>query len=419
MGKNIRILIHSIAFSPDGVSTAYIYNDLAEAFKERGFEVQVLTTTPHFNEIETQQVLKKNLLGLFYKSIFKDIEVYHVWQKKYDLPLLRIIGFFYWHIVAIFLGVFILKKADIILSPSPPLTIGLVSLIIGKIRGSKVIYNVQEVYPDLIINQGGVKNKWLILILKKMEKAIYNYSDSVTTIHRNFYNSILERFNDKSKLIIIPNFVSTDLYFPMKVSEIGINKSLFNINEKVLKVMYAGNIGIAQDWESLIKLANLTSHLAIEYYVIGEGAKKNKLKENIIKYQLNNIKLIEYQDRNQMCQLINFADLHFIFMDFSMAKEGFPSKIFTIMACGKPILISSPKDSPIIDFLQDKNCSFNFSNPDMEENSKQMANTLSDISFDKTRLEAMGSSGLKIIQEKYTKEYISNQYMQLFEDLSA
>jgi glycosyltransferase involved in cell wall biosynthesis len=106
-------------------------------------------------------------------------------------------------------------------------------------------------------------------------------------------------------------------------------------------------------------------------------------------------------------------------MDFSMAKEGFPSKIFTIMACGKPILISSPKDSPIIDFLQDKNCSFNFSNPNIEENTKQMANTLSDMSFNKTKLEVMGSSGLKIIQEKYTKEYISNQYMQLFDDLSA
>ena len=91
-----KILIHSIAFSPDGVSTAYLYNDIALRFKKEGFDVVVLSTTPHFNLVESEAVkqpLKKMFAGMYYKSNFADIVVYHVPQKKYKSTILRLTGF--------------------------------------------------------------------------------------------------------------------------------------------------------------------------------------------------------------------------------------------------------------------------------------------------------------------------------------
>jgi hypothetical protein len=79
--KKNRILIYSLVFSPDGVSTAYLYNDIALGFKEKGYEVCVLTTTPHFNLINEsldRQPLKKRFLGLFYTSDFNGIKVCHI-----------------------------------------------------------------------------------------------------------------------------------------------------------------------------------------------------------------------------------------------------------------------------------------------------------------------------------------------------
>ena len=81
-----KILIHSLVFSPDGVSTAYLYNDIATAFKNNGYDVVVLTTIPHYNKIPEllkKQPLKWGVWGIYKKSFYQGITVYHVPQKKF------------------------------------------------------------------------------------------------------------------------------------------------------------------------------------------------------------------------------------------------------------------------------------------------------------------------------------------------
>jgi hypothetical protein len=95
-----RVLIHSLVFSPDGVSTAYLYNDIALGLIENGFEVVVLTTTPHYNLIESElvkQPIGKKLFGLYFQSDFKGIKVYHIPLKKYKSTFKRLGSFVYWH----------------------------------------------------------------------------------------------------------------------------------------------------------------------------------------------------------------------------------------------------------------------------------------------------------------------------------
>ena len=113
-----KILIHSIVFSPDGVSTAYLYNDIALGFRNSGYEVVVLTTTPHYNLIEStiiKQPLKGKLFGLFYESSFQGIRVIHVPLKKYKSTIIRILSFLYWHFLSIIIGSSI-KNIDIFLN---------------------------------------------------------------------------------------------------------------------------------------------------------------------------------------------------------------------------------------------------------------------------------------------------------------
>jgi glycosyltransferase involved in cell wall biosynthesis len=249
-----KILIHCIAFSPDGVSTAYLYNDIALKFKNEGYNVVVLTTTPHYNVLENEikkQPLRKRFLGLYYTSDYYGIEVKHVPQKKFKSSLLRIIGFLYWHVAALVLGL-AEEKIDIILSPSPPLTLGVINIILGKVKKAKVIYNVQEIYPDLLIREGNLKSQIFISQLKGLERFVYNHSDKVTTIDDIFYQTIIDRFENKSKLEIIPNFVDISIYNPLNKD--NLNREFFP-NTDSLKLMYAGNIGYAQDWEQLIDIA--------------------------------------------------------------------------------------------------------------------------------------------------------------------
>lgn len=411
-----KILIHSIAFSPDGVSTAYLYNDIALKFREKGFKVIVLTTTPHYNIIAEElnkQPLKRLLCGLYYTSNYKETKVIHVPQKKFKSSTLRILGFVYWHFAS-FILCLSERKIDVILSPSPPLTIGFINIILGKIKGAKVIYNIQEIYPDLLIESKGLKSRVTISILKWLEMFVYKYSDKVTTIDKIFYDKVVTRFKDKSKLSIIPNFVDTKIYKPLSLEEIEIKSEYFP-NTTSLKLMYAGNIGHAQDWETLLKLAIQLKKEKIEFFIIGEGVMKDYLEKSIQTHDLSNIHLIPYQPRESMPSLIAYSDLQFIFMSPQTEGHGFPSKIYTIMACAKPILVCSGENTPIINFLKDKNCAFLINESDLNKKTNKIVELIK--SMKKEELKIMGNSGFSDINLNYSKEVVTDRYVTLVNSL--
>jgi glycosyltransferase involved in cell wall biosynthesis len=411
-----KILIHSIVFSPDGVSTAYLYKDIAKAFKEHGFEVVVLTTTPHYNIVPEElikQPLKKKFFGFYYESNFNGVKVLHIPQKKFKSTLLRIVGFIFWHLMALVLGLG-QRNINAILSPSPPLTIGFVNLIIGKIKKAKVVYNVQEIYPDFLIEKGGLKSKPIIRILKWLERFVYNKSDAVTTIDQIFYDTVIERFENKSKLHIIPNFVDTDLYHPLSYSSLNIDNSLFKANNN-LKLMYAGNVGHAQDWYPLIETAKKMKNDPIDFYVIGEGVMKKYIEDQKKEYSLENLYILPYQPREMMPQLLAFADLQYIFMSKEMEGHGFPSKVYTIMACGKPMLICSGDNTPIVNFLKDLNCAEIISTADLSEKVAHIEKFLKTATEEKLRI--LGSNGLKTIENHYTKQVVTKKYVNLINNL--
>lgn len=411
-----KILIHSIVFSPDGVSTAYLYNDIALKLKAVGYEVAVLTTTPHYNVVESElkkQPLTKRCFGLYYESDFCGIRVKHIYQKKYKSTPLRLLGFLYWHILSFLLGI-CEKRIDIILSPSPPLTIGLINILIGKLKRAKVIYNVQEIYPDILMNENGLKYKPIISFLKWMEKFVYNHSDAITTIDEIFYSTIAPRIKNKSNLHIIPNFVDTHIYKQIPDNEMAIDTTLFPNTENI-KLMYAGNIGIAQDWQPLIALAEELRNEPFDFFVIGEGAMRDFVEKEIKDRQLKNIHLIPYQPRELMPQLLAYSDLQFIFMSKQMERQGFPSKVYTIMACEKPILVSSGNDTPIINFLREKNCAYLITESEEKAKVSQMAYILRKTT--KQELKNIGKKGLSHILANYSKEVVTLKYAQLIDKL--
>ena len=412
MRNQRKVLIHSIAFSPDGVSTAYLYNDIAQAFNQAGYEVIVLTTTPHYNVVKenlAQQPLTRKAFGLYYTSMFNGVKVMHVPQKKFKSTALRLLGFIYWHIVSLILGL-AQKNLSAILSPSPPLTIGLINLIIGKMKGAKVLYNVQEIYPDFLIEQGGLKSKFVIKLLKWLERFVYNKSDAVTTIDEVFYNTIEGRFTDKSKLHIIPNFVDTSLYKPLSKAELSLDIVDFRPNDN-LKLMYAGNIGHAQDWEPLIQTAILLKDDKVDFYIIGEGVMKSYLIDQVKLHNLSKVHILPYQPRELMPQLLAFADLQFIFMSKEMEGHGFPSKVYTIMACAKPLIVCSGDGTPIINFLSKHKCAKLITNQDSNIKTEIIVDYLKSVT--KAELEEMGNVGYEAVKTLYSKEVVANQYVSL------
>lgn len=417
-----RVLIHSLIFSPDGVSTAYLYNDIALRLQERGYEVVVLTTTPHFNivpEQVAQQPMRWKVWCFCKVSKFNGMTVLHVPQKKFKSTVLRLLGFVYWHIVSFFIGLTI-KHVDLILSPSPPLTVGWMNLGLAKLKGCKVVYNVQEIYPDILKLKGGMA----LNVLRWMERKVYNGSDAVTTIDKVFYDTIVGRFKEPSRLHIIPNFVDTELYHEIPGSRFKVQGSSLiqeantdlSKDTDTIKLLYAGNIGHAQSWEPLIELADRTRDLNVEYIVIGEGAKRDYVASEIEKRGLEKLHLLPYQPRELMPAILSYSDASFIFMAPESDTDGFPSKVYTIMACERPLLVLSGENTPIVNFLKDKGCAKLITEQDFETKVDEMVAWLRSVSRDE--LKEMGRKGLAEIEAKYTKEKVTDMYVELVDTLT-
>lgn len=408
-----KILIHSIVFYPDGVSTAYLYNDIAIALKEEGYDVTVLTTTPHYNYVDSpdnKKTLRKKLFGIYSFSLFNGIKVYHIPQRKFKNPIIRMFSFIYWHLYSFFFGLFI-NRISAIISPSPPLTIGIVSLLLAKFKGAKFLYNVQEIYPDLLINKG-LRSKPIITLLKKLEYFVYNTADSITTINEDFLYKVQERTTKKSKVKLIPNFVDTELYKPF-TKPIKLPEQ-FVTNKENFILMYAGNIGFYQDWEPIVYAAKKLIHESIEFWIIGNGVLKDDLHNIVNEESLNNIKVFPYQERTIIPQLINHADINFISINKELETEGFPSKIYTIMACAKPIILIAGNKSPINNFLKDKDCSVI-----IEENrNENFVKSIRHLMKNSNEIKRLGKNGFDLIKKEYSKDKVLSKYIETINDLT-
>lgn len=398
------VLIHTLIFPPDQVSTSYLYGDIAQKLIKSGYEVVVLTTYPHYNY---EGDFKKNSSwGLFWrKTLYFGARVFHFPQSKSESNIVRGVYILLFHF-AFMVKALTLKKFHYILTPSPPISSGFLSAIVAKLRGAKAIYNVQEIYPDVIIKQGGITNPVLIKFLKSIEKYTYGLSERVVTIDELFSKNIQNRL-DKSKLLCIPNFIDTDLYKPF---EGEFSKDL-DFEGKYI-VGYAGNLGKVQDWEAILKVVDiLKGEKEIHFLIIGGGSEFERLKSN--ERIFSNLSVWPYQEREKIPEINSRINLHMIAMTKASDYDGLPSKVFAILSSGRPILAATNEDSPLASILKK---SGNGVIVGLGE-SQALANMIIEIS--KGYLSAGANTvGRQFVLDNYSKDVVTSQYVNLLKKLN-
>jgi len=411
-----KILIHTLVFSPDGVSTAYLMTDLALELKKMGHEIVVLTTTPHFNilpESLKDQPLKKYFGHWLYSSALNGIKIWHVKMplKKEDATE-RIWDMISFHFLSLVFGFTLAGSWDVVLSPSPPLSIGVISWLLGLKCSAPSIYNVQEIYPDFAIRQNIISNPFMVKCLKFIERFVYARSKAVTAIAESFRKVIESRVNDRNKLKVIPNFVDIDLYKVLPRDNQFSRQ--YGLLEDFL-VSYSGNIGIAQEWDVLLFAASELKDLPIKFLIVGDGVKKPWLEEEVRKRNLNNILILEYQPRTLMPWINASSDLTMILLTKDGSRDGFPSKIYTTMACGKPSIVYASTDSELASIVEQSGCGRLIP----IGNREGFLNAIVDAYHCPDTLRLEGEKGRQFIEKHFSKEVVARQYNELIIKLIA
>jgi colanic acid biosynthesis glycosyl transferase WcaI len=412
-----HVLLHSLVFSPEANSTSYLMTDLARQLRAAGHRVTVLTTTPH-NNLEpgaiARQPLRRVWPGLLYRSELDDIPVWHVrLPLKGNRVLRRMLDYVRFHAVSLAVGVGSrLGRYDVVLAPSPPLTIGVAGWLLALRRGVPVVYNVQEIYPDFAVNQGLIRNRAFIRLLQQVERFVYARSERIVSISDRFDRIIRERGVPDEKLIVIPNFVDTELYRPLpRHNDFSRRHGL----DREFVVLYGGNVGLSQDWESLLHAAAALAALPIRFVVAGDGARRGWLEAEIARRGLSNVRLLGYQPRERMPEVNASCDVSTIPMKTNTTTDTFPSKIYTILASAKPVIVSADPGSEL-EWVVEVSGAGTVVRPDEPDAYTRAVRAAFE---NRHQLGEQGARGRAWVEHEYSKEAVGRKYDALITALLA
>ena len=353
-----NVLILTLVFPPDSVSTAQIMGELCRDLQSKGHEVTVLTTIPHFNrdpEAESRQPIRNHWGLVLRKSDYHGITVYHTYMpRKGKSVFLRLLAWSGFHLTSMVAGMSAIPRPDIIIAPSPPLTIGVVAWILGKFHGAPFIYNVQEIYPDIAVRLGALRNKRLIGLLGRLERFVYRKGAKITVIAPRMRQRLLEKGVPPDKVEVVPNFVDLDDLSPLPKDNDFSRRH--GIQEKFV-VSYAGNMGPAQGLESFIEsAASLRDEPGIHFLMMGDGILKDSLRERVEKSGLGNFTFLPYQSYSTIPRIYAASSVCLVPQTAETGCDAVPSKVYRIMACARPVVASTDPDSDLAHLILKAGC---------------------------------------------------------------
>jgi colanic acid biosynthesis glycosyl transferase WcaI len=411
-----RVLLLSLIFSPDNVSTAQIMGGIAEDLAAAGHDVRVISTTPHYHRdlsLEAAQPLRRWFGRLIQKSDFHGIEAYHIWMpNKQCHPLLRILSWMNFHVASTLLSLFLRFRPDVVLAPSPPLLIGLNAWAIAGLHRAKYLYNVQELYPDIAVNLGVLRNKTVIGLLSRVERFIYRHAASVTTITEAMLRKIEQRVDRPGKARLIPNFVDFGFIHEAQPSNPFAEK--YHLGGTFV-ITYAGNMGVPQNLEILVEAVRSLKGLepSLRLLLIGDGGAKARLRE--LAEGADNIEIIDYQPISAMPDIYAASDLFYVGQSPDASSDGIPSKIYRIMGNRKPLLVVSAEGSDLARCVADVGSGVALATTDPTV----LAAAIRQLMSDRAALAGMGEKGHRYASSTFERHQVTRQYVELVSSLAA
>lgn len=404
-----NLLLISLVFAPDGVSTATLVSALAEDLHTRGHAVQVITTMPHYNEdseAQARQPLTRRWGGLFSTSRYGQIPVWHTRvARKGDDAGGRILGYLLFNALSLWIGLFFAQRPDVILVVSPPLTSGVVSWLLAKLRRAKTIYNVQELYPDTFVKMGRMDaSSSTARVLYAVERFIYRRTDVITVICHAFENAIQTKPVTPKAIELIPNFVDIEEIQPGEKQNL-LSHELGLANKFV--VLYAGNLGQTQSFDTLLTVAEqLRDHPDIRFLIVGGGTRREYIEQRVGAQNLVNVTLLPYQPRRRVPEIYATCDVGLVPLMRGTAETTLPSKLYTIMASGRAVIAAVDEDSDIVATVREANCGFTLPPDDADA----LRAAILAGAADQAQLRQYGANGRRYAEAHFSRQSVSGLY---------
>ena len=401
----MKILIISQYFYPE----EFKINDLARELVSRGHQVTVLTEKPNYPKGEYYE-------GYQYEGL---VEEKYFGAKVIRVPLRKRGSGGGKNLVLNYLSYVVnankyIRKHKLVFDTIlcfeiSPVTQAYPALYCKKKYGGKVLLWIQDLWPESVTAAGGVTNSLVLGVLDRLVKRIYEKCDVLMVQSEGFKESILSKGDFASKIVYVPNWAE-DLYLDRKLLN---NSTIAALIPEGFRVMFAGNVGNAQDVGSIIKAANETrTHQEIKWIIVGDGRARIEVEEQA--KDLGLTETVYFLGRHQMEEMptfFSYADAMIVSLrDEYIFSLTIPAKTQSYMASGKPIVSMLNGEGNRI--VEEANCGLAAPSGDYK---KLAENVITMYEMDKKEREQMGKNGLEYYLKHFDKKTVVDNIIKSME----
>lgn len=396
-------------FAPDVAPTGEVITRIVHELAARGHELDIVTALPWYLHHEVEPDYRGRLVRREKTSWGRITRVHPFPTDKTDIPrrALAFAGFSALAGVTGLLG----GKVDGVLAMSPPLTLGLTGWAMSVVRRGPLVFNIQDVFPDVAIEVGAIKSKPIIAAAQWLERVSYARSAAVTVLSDDLRDNIVAKLKPRQrhKARVIPNFVDTEFIKPGP--RLNDYRRELGLGDRTV-VMYAGNIGFSQSLELMIEAAKaFAARSDVVFLINGGGSARADLEEQAD--ALDNVVFADLQPKPRLPEVLATGDIHVVPLRRGLARSSVPSKTYSILAAGRPLVASVDPGTEVARVAETSGAGLAVPPEDPEAFIKALGVLLDAPE----RRQSMGIAGRAFVEQWASPAAVAEAYEKLFEEL--
>ena len=409
-GKNLRLVVLCPHFAPDMAPTGVVMTRIVHELAALGHELHVVTSLPWYREhaIETGW---GGRLWRVEKTAWGSITRVHPFPGKTKRNLLRRALGFVLFSAAVGLRSLVAgglpRRVDGVLAMSPPLTLGLTGWFTKLFRGGMLVFNIQDIFPDAAAQTGAITNKQILRAARWFERISYERSGAVVLLSEDLKQNVATKLSSEfhNRLHVIPNFVDTSAIVPG--DRMTSYRRELGIDDRVI-VMYAGNVGFSQSLELVLAAARSMPHIA--FVINGDGAARKSLQDEVKATDIDNVYFADYQPIERLSEVLASGDIHVVPLKTGLASVSVPSKMYSILSAGRPVVAAIDAGTEIPRTLAESGAGIAVA-PD---NEAEFISALQILISDGAKRIAMGALGRRWVEQHASAGAVAKRYEAIY-----
>lgn len=405
----MNLVVLTPHFAPDVAPTGNVITRIVEELVERGNRIEVITALPWYRGHSVEEGWGGRLVRHEDTSWGHIVRIHPFPTTDKRQIARRLAAFAGFSALATALG----RKgeADGVLAVSPPLTLGLAGLAVARARRAPFVFNVQDIFPDIAIELGVLANPLAVKAASRAERYCYEHASAITVLADDLHDNVAAKTSDPSKVHVIPNFVDTEWIRPL--SRENDYRTRFELQGKTV-VMYAGNVGLSQSLDIVIEAAAALAYEPDVVFVVnGQGAKRDEIRQQA--RGLTNVVFVDMQPHETLPEVLAAADIHLVPLRKGLARSSVPSKTYSILAAGRPLIASVDLGSEVARIVEASGAGLAVPPDDAEALTKAIRRLLD--APEETH--SMGEAGRRFVERHVSPTAVASEYEELFASLRS